>query len=473
MIWPQLESVAQMAIGHTLNSLPEGLLIALFAGVMLRVLRQRNSGTRFAVWFVALLAVAGLPLIGGITSGHPLPVMAAGGMRPVITLPGGWGVFLFLAWVLAAFVAILRLVIGLWRLRALRRSCVAIDESESDAAMRTTLAEFTSAKSVTLATSERVSVPAAFGFFKPMIVLPVWALRELSPAELNVILLHEFAHLRRGDAWTNLLQKFVRAVFFFHPAVWWIERRLSLEREMACDDQVLAETANPRGYAKCLVAVLEKSMARRGWGMAQAAVHRAREASLRLARILDAGRPNTRNVWKPALGFMGAFSLLCLTVLPRVPQFVAFEPNAQALQTDDAHPALLGQSQISGATVIPAALRMRSSSLSSLKKIPQRHAAVAIGPVAKHLPGRHLEQRSDAPQVVAARLNDDTERSPVDIVTGETNVSAVPAAETVLIIRTAQRLGPGSWMWSVCVWRVTWANPTQDAAPRSPIANKT
>ena len=203
--------------------------------------------------------------------------------------------------------------------------------------MRTTLADFTSARSVTLATSERVSVPAAFGFFKPMIVLPAWALRELTPEELNVILLHEFAHLRRGDAWTNLLQKFVRAVFFFHPAVWWIERRLSLEREMACDDQVLAETANPRGYAKCLVALLEKSVARRGWAMAQAAVHRAREASLRVAQILDAGRPNTRHVWKPALGFVGAFSLLCLTVVPRVPQFVAFEPNAQALQTDDAH----------------------------------------------------------------------------------------------------------------------------------------
>ena len=243
----------------------------------------------------------------------------------MITLPGGWGLFLFLAWVLAAFVAILRLVIGLWRLRALRRSCVAIDVSELDTAIRTTLAEFTSARAVTLATSERVSVPAAIGFFKPMIVLPAWALRELTPAELNVILLHEFAHLRRGDAWTNLLQKFVRAVFLFHPAVWWIERRLSLEREMACDDQVLAETANPRGYAKCLIAVLEKSVARRGWAMAQAAVHRAREASLRLARILDAAGRTTRNVWKPALGFVGAFSLLCLTVVPRAPQFVAFE----------------------------------------------------------------------------------------------------------------------------------------------------
>ncbi len=288
MIWPQLQSVAQAAIGRTLNSLPEGLLIALFAGVMLRVLRRQNSGTRFAVWFVALLAVAGIPLIGDIAGGHFL--VAQSGMRPLITVPSGWGVFLFLAWVLGALVATLHLVIGLWRLRILRRSCVPIDGSEFDAAMRTTLADFASARSVTLATSQRLSVPAAIGFFKPMIVIPAWTLRELTPDELNVILLHEFAHLRRGDAWTNLLQKIVRAVFLFHPAIWWIDRKLSLEREMACDDQVLAETANPRGYAKCLIALLDKSAARRGWAMAQAAVRRARDASLRLARILDAGR---------------------------------------------------------------------------------------------------------------------------------------------------------------------------------------
>ena len=475
MIWPQLQSVAQAAIGRTLNSLPEGLLIALFAGVMLRVLRRQNSGTRFAVWFVALLAVAGIPLIGDIAGGHFL--VAQSGMRPLITVPSGWGVFLFLAWVLGALVATLHLVIGLWRLRILRRSCVPIDGSEFDAAMRTTLADFASARSVTLATSQRLSVPAAIGFFKPMIVIPAWTLRELTPDELNVILLHEFAHLRRGDAWTNLLQKIVRAVFLFHPAIWWIDRKLSLEREMACDDQVLAETANPRGYAKCLIALLDKSAARRGWAMAQAAVRRARDASLRLARILDAGRPNTRTVWKPALGFLGAFSLLCLTVLPRVPQFVAFAPKARALQTDDAHAVLLGQSQITGAAVIPAALRTRSSSLSSLKKVPQRHAAVAIGGLPQHLPEDHsehvAEQRPTAPQVIAAGQSNDADRDAADTVAVRANQNDVPAADALLIIRTAERVGPNAWVWSVSVWRVTWVNPAQDATQSGSVANKT
>ena len=477
MIWPQLDSVAQMAIGRTLNSLPEGLLIALFAGAMLRLLPRQNSGTRFAVWFVALMAVAGLPLIGGIMAEHSPALPAAGGMRPLITVPSGWGVFLFLAWVLAVLVAMLHLIIGLWRLRALRRSCVAIEVPELDAAIQTTLADFSSARSVTLATSERLSVPAAIGFFKPMIVIPAWTLRELTPAELNVILLHEFAHVRRGDAWTNLLQKIVQAVFLFHPAIWWIESRLSLEREMACDDQVLAETANPRGYAQCLIALLEKSAARHGWAMAQAAVRRAREASLRLARILDVGRPNTRNVWKPALGFVGAFSLLCLTILPRVPQFVAFAPNARALQTDDTHAVLLGQSQITGAAVIPAALRTRSSSISWLKKVPQRHATVAIGGLPQHLSEDHsehvVEQRPAAPQVIAARASHNTGHDAAETVAARANQSASGALETVLIIRTAERVGPNAWVWSVSVWRVAWVSPAQDATRSGAVANKT
>lgn len=461
MIWPQLQIIAQFAVGRFLNSLPEGLLIALFAGVMLRLLPRQNSGTRFAVWFVALLAVAALPFIGGTTGGRTL--LAAGGMRPVITLPGGWGIFLFLAWVLAAFVAVLRLLIGLWRLRQLRRSCVAIDGTKLDGAIGKALADFAAARSVTLATSERMSVPTAIGFFRPMIVIPGWALRELTPSELNIILLHEFAHLRRGDAWTNLLQKTVRALFLFHPAVWWIENRLSLEREMACDDRVLAETANPRGYAQCLIGLLEKGVARRSVAMAQAVVHRVSEASLRLAQILDVSRPDTRHVWKPALGLVAFFSSLCLVIVPRVPRLVAFEANQPASQGSiHGRPVpspTVSQAQFPPAVVIPAALRTNAS---PLKKLPKHPAAPAI---------RHREDQPIVPLVVEARWIQDS-------MLGEVSQPVISVSETLLVIRTAERVGPNAWLWSVSVWRVTRqntapANPDQNVAVPGPVAHKT
>jgi beta-lactamase regulating signal transducer with metallopeptidase domain len=463
MMWPQVQTVAQIIIARFLNSLPEGVLLALFTAAMLRLLPRQNSGTRFAVWFVALLAVAalpvaGVPLIGRVTGGNfPLP---AGSMHPLITVPGPWGLVLFVAWVLSASIAMLRLVAGLWRLRALRESCVAIHGADLDPAIKEIIMEFSSSRSVTLATSEHVNVPAAIGFFMPMIVIPAWALRELTPGELNIVLLHEFAHLRRGDAWTNLLQKIVRSVFLFHPAVCWIESRLSLEREMACDDHVLAETANPHGYAKCLVALLEKSVARRGWAMAQAAVHRAGEASRRIAQILDVTRPNGKRVWKPALGLVGTFSLLCLVVVPHVPRFVAFDSSTRPLQNENVHTAMLNQSEIPAVAVIPTAMRTRSSS--PAEKMPQQPSAQA----ARHL----LEHRSFTPQVMAGRLSGNSEPSLFEPVNTGTGQSAVPASETLLIIRTTQQVGPNSWVWSVGVWRV---NLVHDRPEPAPVAKKT
>lgn len=461
MMWPQLQTVAEIVIARILNSLPEGLLIALFGWAMLRLLPRQNSGTRFAVWFVALLGVAGLPFIGDVRTGYSL--LPAGTARPVLTLPGHVGVLVFLGWLLVTCAAMVHLAIGLWQLRQLRRSCVAVDAADLHPSVRKTVAELGSSRSVTVATSERVNVPAAIGFFKPVIVIPAWALQELPPEDLNIILLHEFAHLRRWDDWTNLLQKMVRAAFFFHPAVWWIESRLSLEREMACDDQVLAATANPRGYAECLIGLLEKSVARRGWAMAQAAVHRAQEASLRLAQILDTGRPNSKHVWKPALGLVGVFSLVCLAVMPSAPKFLAFEGNERAIPAGDVH-AALDPYGFSPAAVIP----VRTSK--STEKMPH--------PLARQIIKRHLHRRSQQRietqraqvEVAEAIGSARPKSSSAEVVEASTSEPVGPAVETIFVVRTTQRIGPNSWVWSVSVWRVSWVNPAQEKAASVPAA---
>jgi beta-lactamase regulating signal transducer with metallopeptidase domain len=464
MMWPQLQNIADMAIGRILNSLPEGLLIALFAWMMLRVLPRQNSGTRFAVWFMALLVIAGLPLIGAAAGQN---LFAVGTVHPLITLSGHWGTLLFLAWLAVACFAMLRLAIGLWHLRGLRRSCIPINAAELNSTARQTVATFNSSRTATLAASDRVTVPAVIGFFKPVIVIPVWALRELPAEELNVILLHEFAHLRRWDDWTNLLQKIVRAILFFHPAVWWIESRLSLEREMACDDQVLAKTGNPRGYAQCLISLLEKSVARRGWAMAQALVHRARESTLRVAQILDDSRPNSKNVWKPALGLVGVLSLVCVAVVPSAPKFVAFSGDAQATSLfDSGHSQGLNRSQFPSAVVVPAT--MRASTAPAFVKTSK--------PVAKQVTERNFgsrpEPRRTAPDVVPASLNANAKPSQADVVKVSVSDAVVPA-EAVFVIRTTQQVGPNSWVWSVTVLRVDWVTPSQESAGKVPVTSRT
>ena len=219
---------------------------------------------------------------------------------------------IFAAWAIAASVGLARLVIGLWQVRKIRKSSTEIDVPQLGPAVEEIFQQHRSGRNIRLAVSDSIKVPAAIGFWKPVIVLPAWTLQELAPTELQPILIHELTHLQRCDDWTNLLQKIVRAIFFFHPAIWWIDSKLSLEREMACDDAVLANTGNPRAYASCLIDLLEKSCARRGWTMAQAAVHRAKDLSVRIAQIsTPGGQLNTR--MKPALAHR-IFSLACFGV---------------------------------------------------------------------------------------------------------------------------------------------------------------
>ncbi len=154
-------------------------------------------------------------------------------------------------------------------------------------------------------------------------------MQELSPDELNQILLHELAHLRRWDDWTNLAQKIVKALFFFHPAVWWIEKQVSLEREMACDDAVLAETASPRAYAECLAHLAEKTLIQRSLALAQAALGKIRQTSLRVAQILDANRPtgNGRVVEARRLARGRFRRRSALSVFQGLPRLIAFSDS--------------------------------------------------------------------------------------------------------------------------------------------------
>lgn len=459
MNWLTIQTVARISVERILNALPEGLLIAVFAWALLRVLRRQNSGTRFAVWFFALLSVAVLPIVADLGAGRA-KVMGVTWLtaQPAITISERWAVFVFLLWSLGACLAIARLAFGLWRLRQLRRSCTAVALGNLDPLVRTTVEAMTKLGPVTVATSGSLRVPAAIGFWRRMIVLPAWTLRELPPADLNVILLHEFAHLRRGDDWTNLIQKIVRAVFFFHPAVWWIESQLSVEREMACDDAVLSETANPHGYARCLVSLLEKSLAHRELSLAQAAVHRAREATLRLAKILDKNRPAATRVWKPALAMVGAFSVVCLMALPHAPQLVAVDrggsPSMMASHPAPDYPSALMppafQTSRQNAAVMPTALHER----------PRIKAAARADSVQQPAPVHAVAQTSAASAaqgLVLANANADQE--------------LVPQFQTLVFIEATPYGNLASPVWRVQVWRVTVFSGVRERIARVPVAN--
>jgi len=522
-----IQSLAQVAVSGLLNSLPEGLLIALFAWTTLHLLPRQNARTRFAVWFLALLAIAALPFLGvlipaGLNQGRILGLSSSGfrwasselalslskgqalarpfaaGTSSAISLPAHWAPYIFFIWLLAALTIMTRLAVGLWRLRQLRRSCVEVEAADLDPTLGGTVAELTSiarpvGRPMTIATSERIRVPAALGLWSPMIVLPTWALRELSPSDLGIILRHEFAHLQRWDDWTNLVQKIVRALFFFHPALWWIEKRLSVEREMACDDVVVAQTENPAGYANCLISLLERSLTERGWTMAQALVHRAREASLRLTHILDGNRPGQTRVSKPALVVVGAFTLLCLVVLPHRTQVVAFKQGSQLLAGNHEYsvalppPASLGSSLVQSAkTGTSTGAKAFAASLKAPALRPPQaksnsittHAALPVSgpnPAAARLVG---ERRIANNQVVASSPETFVE---LNVAFADQNSSLAPA--TLVFFEATEYVesdagshsdsGSHYTVWRVQVLRLTVVNSVWKHKAQPPVAHST
>jgi bla regulator protein blaR1 len=99
----------------------------------------------------------------------------------------------------------------------------------------------------------------ALGYFKPLILLPIGWANQLTPAEVEAVLAHELAHIARRDWLFNLLQTLIEAVFYFHPAVWWMSATIRAERENCCDDTAVALTGNRLAYAKTLARLQELS----------------------------------------------------------------------------------------------------------------------------------------------------------------------------------------------------------------------
>ena len=105
---------------------------------------------------------------------------------------------------------------------------------------------------VRLLVSGLSSAPAAIGWLRPIVLVPAGALAGLPAAQMEALLLHELAHIRRHDYLVQILQSAVEAVFFYHPAVWWISSHMRTERELCCDDIAVSITGDAVIYARAL-----------------------------------------------------------------------------------------------------------------------------------------------------------------------------------------------------------------------------
>ncbi len=342
-----IDAVARVAVSALFNSLWQGLAVTALVWVLLRVVRRINAGTRYLIWSVTLLGVLAMFVVVGrvppdrsavallwhrseAPAGRFDPVSreeegfwglqvlevlqqrwgALGTERGVDAagLPGQWPLLIFGLWCAVGLGMIGRVVWSFYYMLRLKRTCTPLPASYQRGFKRR-LRTYGIHRWVRLCSSREICAPMAVGLVDPMVLIPEGLIGRLTEAEFDQVVLHELAHIHRRDHWTNLGQKLIESLFFFHPAVLWIGRQLNLEREVACDEQVVLATGEPRGYAVCLTRLVELVTGRGGPVLAFGALSGRKQMVRRIERLLE-GKGRMRF----HLSRAGVLAVLCLVV---------------------------------------------------------------------------------------------------------------------------------------------------------------
>ncbi|MDJ0839494.1 MAG: M56 family metallopeptidase [Acidobacteriota bacterium] len=255
------------ALGWTLlHSLWQGVVIASLLAVSLVAMKHCSARARYLTAAGSLLA---LTLCFFITlAGHlSVPVEAVGTLPALLEqsetvnrLLTNHMDTLVVLWLTGACVFAVRFLGGYGYTRQLsRRHARFLSEAWQKRTARLAC-RLGIRRTIVLAESALVQVPMVIGHLKPMIILPLGLLSQLSRQELEAVLLHELGHIARADYLFNMIQSLVEVLFFYHPAVWWITNRMRAEREHCCDDLAVAVTRDPVTFARALARLAELSL---------------------------------------------------------------------------------------------------------------------------------------------------------------------------------------------------------------------
>jgi len=320
------------ATGALVSAVWQGALLAALVGLCLRLFPRLSAAARSVIWLNVFILLALLHLVPFALGSAPAPRLASHTVLPVIQLDSRWSLAVAGIWLALSVFRAVQLVVSGFHLHVLALRAVPVEPApDLDQLLR---APFH--RRVRLCTSVEVARPSVLGFFRPRILVPPVVLAGLSPLELRQVVIHEMEHLRRGDDWTNLLQKLALVVFPLNPALLWVERKLCAERELACDDRVLNSGSGRKAYALCLTHLAEFSLIRKGFSLVLGAWERRPELVRRVQRIV--AQPVRTMGRRPALAVSGALLsgvFACTLTLAHAPQIVSFvpAPGAQEAQS--------------------------------------------------------------------------------------------------------------------------------------------
>ena len=324
------EEVIRALCWTFLHSLWQGFLLAILAAAVLLSTRKRTAALRYNLLFALFalfLAATGFTFAqqlhissGGSAAGGPFS-----GIVPApadVSVPGATSTstiadfvryfnrnaaLIVTIWFIVFLAKSVRMLSGLVYLQKIRHTNVFAPGAEWQQRIAELSDQLRLSMPVKLLESGIVKVPVVIGVLKPVILLPLGLLANLPPDQLEAILLHELAHIRRGDYFANLVQSVAEILFFFNPAVLWVSSLIRDEREHCCDDIAVGATRSKAKFINALIAFQEYSY---GTGPALAT---AFPGTGKKTYLLDRARRIVNNKNK-TLNNMEKLSVLCCLV---------------------------------------------------------------------------------------------------------------------------------------------------------------
>lgn len=323
------------AFEPVLNSLWQGVIIAALAWLLMRSLPRLNAATRYVIWWAVLMLVLLLPFVPArrqTSQAAPVVVSSAtgGSINPLLPDVQGpalvevrptsmpkWPLEMAAAWALLFLFRLARIAVSFLFLRRVKRRAMVSSEPLPPIG-----------RNARLLISKEISSPMAAGFMKPAVILPESLRSELETTDFDHVVLHETAHLARRDDWTNLVARLLDAVFVLHPVVLWVLRRMDREREIACDEWVVARTGHARDYAASLARMYELRGVRNQEVLASGVFGRGSRLSERVELLVARDREFSARISVRRILLSTAILLALAAAGSRAPQWIAFaEPR--------------------------------------------------------------------------------------------------------------------------------------------------
>lgn len=279
-----------------------GTVLLALAALAVLALWRASAATRHLVWALALAGMLALPALSLAAPRWELPwvhVAALGTPVAGAAVPAGgerefpWGMVVLAVWALGAAVTLGRYAVAVLSVRLIARRAEPVTTGPWMDRIREAGDVLGMHEPVRLLRGEGAAMPMTWGILRPVVLVPAEA-DAWTEERKRVVLLHEMAHVARRDCLWQTVARLACAAYWFHPGVWWAARQMHVEREQACDDQVLASGTRASDYAGHLLDVARAFRTRPLNAAAAVAMARRSQLEGRVVAVLDAARSRGR-----------------------------------------------------------------------------------------------------------------------------------------------------------------------------------